>query len=497
MAFLNNAQNAAPLSNAVLYVLNGNSAAAEVEVSLPHNPTFPGYPQTATIGPNSKHVFKFSTDTTSDIRVVNDNVRSLTKGIRIRSTNNVPVTVIGSNSEDKSTDAFLALPCQRATINTYKYFVFTSEREGTARSQFVMVACENSTSVSYTFNGEMTETTLNAFQSYGVSNNGDITGTVISSNNPIAVFSGHQCGRIPKSKSACDHLVEQIPMHAVWGNTFFTTPYGYRGSGEIYRIGSIRDNNSITVTCTRRSGTAPTSQVVRTRTIKSGEYYQFQTIASPIGTALENYRRDFCCIETSQPAIVMQYMPGHNLDETSVTSIGSGLGDPSIAIVPPVEQYKSHLYATTLDLSPNTEMFFNMLSWVIPSRFFDPATNTNEVLFDNAALNPGTLMPFQGGSGEYVPIQCSNGEVCGYGAFSPSPLGRTPNKLFQLQFNSSKDPYAGINFNLYGYVSEMSYAYPAGFEMEPIGRKYLWINTMILSHTFLFILSCSSSDYSV
>ena len=56
---------------------------------------------------------------------------------------------------------------------------------------------------------------------------------------------------------------------------------------------------------------------------------------------------------------------------------------------------------------------------------------------------------------------------CVGGAFSPPPS--TISGAYRLNFNASKDPYAGINFNLYGYVSEMSYTYSPVFEMEPIG----------------------------
>ena len=449
--------------------------AATVEVSLPHNPTFPDYPQTISIGPNSKHVFKFSTTGSADVRVVNEQLLSLNKGIRVRSTNNVPVTVIGSNSESKSTDAFLALPCQTVDINKYKYFLFAAEGVSSETSQFVVVACEDGTDISSstTISGTSISASLSAFQSYGVSASSDITGTIIESNKPVAVFSGHQCGRIPTDKSACDHLVEQIPMHAVWGTTFFTTPFGYRGSGEFYRVGSILDGNKIDITCNRRTAAGTSTQIRITETVNAGNYYQLETHRVQVGSPLVNYRRDFCCIETSKPAIVMQYMPGHSLDETNVNGIGSGVGDPSISLIPPVEQYRSDFTATTFDITPIVETFTNMISWTIPSRFFNPSTNANEVFFDNAVLNPGSMSPSQGGSGEYVPIECSNGEICGYGAFAPSPLGATTNQQFSLQFNSSKNAYAGINFQLYGYVPEMSYAYPAGFEMEPIGSKSL------------------------
>ena len=459
---------------AILYILNNNlTQTAVVEVSLPHNSAYPGYPKTVSIGPNSREVFTFPSTGSNDIRVIADGNVNRNKGIRVRSTNNVPVTVIGSNSGVKSTDAFLVLPCQTATTNDYHYFIFSSDPgPGTHASQFVVVACEDDTDLDIVYKDgrRVSETIISAFQLHGVSDNVDFTGAIVSTKKPVAVFSGHQCGRIPKDKSACDHLVEQIPMHAVWGNTFFTAPFGYRGAGEIYRIGTILPDNKVTITCTERSATSATTYSTRTPTLSAaGDYHQLETTRSPTGTPLTDYRRNFCCIETSKPAIVMQYMPGHNLDETSVPGIGSGIGDPSISIIPPVEQYRSSLIGTTI---MSSEIFTNMATWTIPSQFFDPS-NANEVFLNNEVFNPGSFENFQGGSGEYIPIRCSNNEVCGYGAFSPLPS--TISGAYRLNLTASKDPYAGINFNLYGYVAEMSYAYSAGFEMEPIGRKCLYL----------------------
>lgn len=41
--------------------------------------------------------------------------------------------------------------------------------------------------------------------------NGDLTGSFITSNNPVAVFTGHTCAYVPQNISACDHLIEQAP----------------------------------------------------------------------------------------------------------------------------------------------------------------------------------------------------------------------------------------------------------------------------------------------
>ncbi len=59
-----------------------------------------------------------------------------------------------------------------------------------------------------------------AFGSYGP----DLTGAVIHANNPIAVFSGHECTFIPQGMDACDHLEEQLFPVDAWGDAYVLAP---------------------------------------------------------------------------------------------------------------------------------------------------------------------------------------------------------------------------------------------------------------------------------
>ena len=74
---------------------------------------------------------------------------------------------------------------------------------------------------------------------------------MLTATGPLAVFTGHQCGQFPTNVTACDILVEQIPPHVTYGQTFFALPLAVRRSGELYRVGSILDDNDVTVTCTK------------------------------------------------------------------------------------------------------------------------------------------------------------------------------------------------------------------------------------------------------
>ncbi len=55
--------------------------------------------------------------------------------------------------------------------------------------------------------------------------NFDVTGTVITSNNPIGVEAGSSCPNIPCDFPYCDHVFDYIPPTRTWGNTYYSVPF--------------------------------------------------------------------------------------------------------------------------------------------------------------------------------------------------------------------------------------------------------------------------------
>ena len=132
----------------------------------------------------------------------------------------------------------------------------------------------------------------------------DLTGTFIQSNKPISVFVGHRCGQVPSGVEHCNYVVEQIPPDVTWGKKFFTVPLGLRKSGERYKIAtSTRANVTVNVTCTTEGQTQ--SRLVISGEISRFNHLEFDTVSC--SSSIGECRRDFCCIETSKPAIVMMY----------------------------------------------------------------------------------------------------------------------------------------------------------------------------------------------
>ena len=414
-----------------------------------------------------------------DIRVNGEDERN--KGIRVKATDPTKLlTVYGINDADVSTDAFLALPCHRYPVTQYRYFVFstsTISMTGTFRSRFLIVPCEDTTSVTLQptqqiqANTDLTGSpvptlvnvdeqvtiTVNQLQTAQFNSDMDLTGTIIESDKPISVFVGHECGQVPTGQTACDHLVEQIPPDTTWGTQFFTAPLDVRESGERFRVGSVVDNNQVTVTCTTEGQSSPSQQITQTLPLQNGRnYMEFDTVGdSPPNGVTPSYRREYCCIETTKPAIVMMYSKGHSLDEITLPDVDGTQGDPFMLLIPPLSQYSNDYTATTAK-QVNTD-FLGHISLTLPIQF-------SSVSRSRLTVNGTTYSPNSG----YSPILCSNNQICGYGAYSELPVGS-----HQVNYNMCG---AAMNLFVYGFLREISFGYSTGFEMEPIGGKLLYTN---------------------
>jgi len=145
----------------------------------------------------------------------------------------------------------------------------------------------------------------------------DLTGTRIQSDRPVAVYSGHNCTFVPYDKWACDHLEQQIFPTKSWGKHYLATQTASGTDPSIYRIVSAKADNQITFT--------PAS-VHAPITLGEGQMVELVT------------KEDFDVAGTGAFTLV-QFMVGQNYSNPTP---GEGApGDPSMALVVPVEQYRT------------------------------------------------------------------------------------------------------------------------------------------------------------
>lgn len=253
-------------------------------------------------------------------------------------TANEEVTVYGLSIANTTSDGFLAFPTdvlgREYIIASYPSNILYQNNSNrinagtTTMSQFAMVAAYDSTIVTITptaktWNGDSTTYSimLNQGQGYLVSLTQtqenllkDLTGSRVVSSKPLVVYGGHERAAIPVGAGSRDCLIEQMLPVEVWGKTALVVPYPTPSSGtpdfgcDPIRIIAGYDNTIVSV-----NGTT-------VATLRAGTFYEMTMTTA-------------ASVVTSEPAIVAGY---------KCSARGGGqnaLGDPFLAIIPPVEQF--------------------------------------------------------------------------------------------------------------------------------------------------------------
>ena len=297
------------------------------------------------------------------------------KGIHVTAADEV--TVYGLSRLAYTTDACLMLPTD---VLGKEYIVLGYQNDPTLPSsdmgtEFGVVATENGTTVTITptvttgsrVAGVPYSITLNQGNTYQLMNSTqalvDLSGTIVTSDKPIAVLGGNKCARIPPSYAACDHIFEQLTPVSTWSRTFLTVPLATRLNGDTFRILARDDNTSVLI-----NGT-PAAVLNRGRLLE---------------TILSSSSR----IDCDKPVMVAQYSNGSQYD--GVTS------DPFMMLIPPFEQYLNQYTVTT----PASGFALNFINVVVPN------ASVGLVTLDGSPIPAGSFTSISGSaySGAQLPV---------------------------------------------------------------------------------------------
>lgn len=240
------------------------------------------------------------------VLTTNDTVEA--KGIHVTALSPVSVHVISEGAT--SAEGYLAFPT--ATLGT-NYYVMSYATTRYAGSEFAIVATQNGTTVNITPTasgatkpaGVGYTVTLNSGETYQLANQAtaDMTGTVVISDKPVAVFGGHRCAEVPSNMGYCDYLVEQIPDVSLWGKTHHTAPFNGRARYTV-RVMAAMDGTTFT--------SAPAGMPAM---LNAGQFADIDL--SSAGEFVSN-----------NPVLVAQFIRSF-ADDTA------GKGDPSMVLVTP------------------------------------------------------------------------------------------------------------------------------------------------------------------
>lgn len=305
------------------------------------------------------------------------------------------VTVYGLNQRANTTDAYLGLPVD---ILGTEYIVVSYNTLGgnLLASMLGVVATMDNTTITIiptaTSNNKTAgvpfQVTMNRGQSYqfaAITNGVDLTGSIISSNHPIAVFSGHTCANVPVGSAACDHMVEQIPPVSALGQSFVTIPLASRRAGDRFRIVATQDDTEVSI-----SGTGGYSQNF---TINRGGFREVD-IPSTV----------FTRIVADKAVLVAQFSKGQTTDNV--------ISDPFMMLIPPFEQFQNSYTVGT----PSTGFSRHYVNLAVP------ISQKGNIQLDGNLLDPSSFTDIPGTefSGAQVAISAGTHNLEGdlpFGAF--------------------------------------------------------------------------------
>ena len=381
------------------------------------------------------------------LSINSNNPRTPDIGIHLHSQGGKQLTVVGVNEQQASTDAFLVFPKIETKSKTYEYFALSVDRGpfSNIRSFFGFVTTEPDTTIIITpvttistffvrfgvlLRGRnYTATVSAAGTSVAGTATSDLSGTRIVSDKPLSFFSGHECGLIPSDKTACDHLVEQVPPAETWGFKFFLVPLSTR-FGDGYRILASRGGTACRVTCTNAS----LSETI--------------TLANPGDFRQLIYTTRYCSVECTHPVLIFQFSLGHNYDEAARS-------DPFAVMIPPVGQYSNDydlvfFDSKEVDTRGEKVVFEAWINIAIPAEH-DPSG----LRFDGSPLS----------GVRFVDVTCSDGEVCGRVAQYKPTSDTGSHNLKHINHNAT---FVAV---IYGWERENTYGYIGGMKFDDISGE--------------------------
>jgi hypothetical protein len=293
----------------------------------------------------------------TDLANANDIVQS--NGIHVIASQKI--SVYGMNHIKYTTDAYLGLST-KAIGKTYIVMayqnVFTNVPE-LSGVQFAIAACQDNTTVTIVPSaavgahpvGIPFSFTMMKGQTYQLRDTNsapiDLTGTIVIADQPISVFSGHQCANIPSANVFfCDYIVEQLLPTELWGNNFVTVPLATRAKGDTFRCMGLYNGTTV-----RTNG-------VIAGIVNQAKFIEFQIIGQ-------------AWITSDNPIQVAQFSDSSDFDFVQNS-------DPFMVMIPPTPLYASSyiVQCPTLDFPAN---YLNVMV---------PAGSINQMNLDSVPLSP-------------------------------------------------------------------------------------------------------------
>ena len=272
----------------------------------------------------------------------------LNKGVRVYSVNKIPMTVYATNQIGEagtySFDASHILPKEALG---YEYIVQSAQNDAIATEFVVMSTRPGRTTVNVELkvrsrkgSEKLTINFTKAKQTYIVRSKSaepelpndliDLSGSLICSDAPIAVWSGNHYAIIPnKDGLSTDHAVDQLLPLPKWGKEFIVPMMGLNMQMNEVHIVSYDDNTNVTLNGLRRG-----QQYTLNKTLARQEKWK-KVVTAPLGGNLID---SVLTVKSDKPIQVYLYSSSAaNNPYDDINGVRHMQGDPAMTMIAPLE----------------------------------------------------------------------------------------------------------------------------------------------------------------
>jgi len=451
---------------------------ANVTVRMPGRAPF-----TVTIQPEDVHILEIpNTLENKESEVIKRNAIDITS--------DVPITIYGFSSQERTSDSYAAIPITNWG-NEYVVVSVANDQYDPVmpptlvndsldvysprRSQFMIMAEYDNTIIeitptSVTDKGKQAnqpfEVVLNSKEIYLVKSfaigkgGGDLTGTYIKSNKPVGVLSGHERATVPIGLpgpfDSKDHLIEMLPPVNSWGRRYFSIPFAITPAGDYFKILTRTPNTKVSV-------------------ITQDGQTDYDIINPRNALVIEGLNSAAMWV-SNHPIQVAQFMM-RSTDTTAMESY-----DPCLVILPPVEQFVQRvLFHTPGNVFFKDNQYENHYVSVVAERAALDYLKLDGVLLKNTTNISDTFLP--GTDLHYAKIQLQmgthelyaeqgkfSGVIWGIGRFDS--YGMILGSSLQNPFNDDKiPPTITVNIDCY----EIDGVITDEINQQSYGIHYAWV----------------------
>ena len=261
-----------------------------------------------------------------------------------------------------------------------------------------------------------------------ISQDAELTGSLVTANKPIGVMAGQTCMSMPATASFCDHGEQMIPPTRALGHSYVGVMYRPRVASEtstFWRLVGAADGTELTWS----------TDVGGPSTLRKGQSVMFQT-----GTPFQVSSQD-----KDHPFMLFTYMTGSQY-------VSDGYGDPDFVLGVPPEQYLKQYVFFADPTYPETNLV------VVRARAADQQ-------FKDVKLDClGAITGWQpvGTDYEYTRVDLATGDFAAIGACSTGRHEISSAAPFGLWVWGWGTPLTT------SFTRNVSYGYPAGMNIAPI-----------------------------